>query len=256
METIISITTDAQGASVVSARELYDYLEIKKQFADWIKSRIEKYGLVENQDYMTFSLFGEKGRPSVEYALTIDAAKELAMVEGNARGKQARQYFIECEKSLRQLANPAPAQLSTDQVLLHLVSQQTQLLTNQQAMLDQLRSDVEQIKASHHSPFTCTTPTRPRYGQQLGVPGLPPGKATSRLRQLICQRIAEYSGMHGVNTQETWTYLYKRLLDVYGINAYRLQRGPGESMIDAVERYGHLDRLDNLIRAELAYRDE
>lgn len=94
--------TEQNGQRVVSARELHSFLESKKQFADWITHRIKKYGLIESVDYQTLSLNGEKGRPSIEYALTLDAAKELSMVEGNAKGKQARKYFIECERIARQ----------------------------------------------------------------------------------------------------------------------------------------------------------
>ncbi len=101
MQELIKVTADSKREQVVSARDLYEYLESKQQFADWIKNRIEKYGFVENQDFTTFSEVYEKGRPRVDYALTIDMAKELAMVEGNERGKQARQYFIECEKRFR-----------------------------------------------------------------------------------------------------------------------------------------------------------
>lgn len=97
MKELIKITEN-NGKKAVSARELHAFLESKKQFADWIKHRISKYGLIENIDYQTLSLNGENGRPAIEYALTIDAAKELSMVEGNHKRKQARQYFIECEK--------------------------------------------------------------------------------------------------------------------------------------------------------------
>lgn len=90
--------TDQNGKRAVSARELYAFLESKRQFSDWIKDRIEKYGFVENQDFETFSQNRESGGRLIEYALTIDCAKEIAMVEGNEKGKQARQYFIECEK--------------------------------------------------------------------------------------------------------------------------------------------------------------
>ncbi len=38
---------------------------------------------------------------AVEYHLTLDMAKELSMVERNKKGRQARRYFIECEKKLR-----------------------------------------------------------------------------------------------------------------------------------------------------------
>jgi anti-repressor protein len=60
-----------------------------------IADRIESFGFVENVDFLVVAKFGENplgGRPSIEYALTLDMAKELAMVERNAKGKQARQW--------------------------------------------------------------------------------------------------------------------------------------------------------------------
>lgn len=96
--------TERNGQQAVSARELHKFLESKRDFSNWIKDRIEKYGFIENQDFEVFNNFGENpngGRPAIEYALTIDTAKELAMVEGNDKGKQARIYFIECEKQLK-----------------------------------------------------------------------------------------------------------------------------------------------------------
>lgn len=90
----------------VSGRDLHAFLQVGKKFADWIKERIDAYGFNENSDFVTFSQNGEKGRPTTEYAVTIDMAKELSMVERNEQGKAARQYFIECE---RRAANPANA---------------------------------------------------------------------------------------------------------------------------------------------------
>lgn len=90
----------------VSARELHAFLEIGKDFTTWIKDRVAQYGFIEGQDFAIYLLpsFGEKGqgRDLKEYAITIDMAKELSMVERNERGKQARAYFIECERKLRQ----------------------------------------------------------------------------------------------------------------------------------------------------------
>lgn len=106
MTELIKITTNESGSQVVSARELHEFLESKQEFANWIKNRIDKYGFVENQDFEVFDNFINNpngGRPLKEYALTLDTAKELAMVEGNEKGRQARRYFIECEKKLREV---------------------------------------------------------------------------------------------------------------------------------------------------------
>ena len=42
------------------------------------------------------------GRPTIDYHLTIDMAKELAMIENNAIGRQVRRYFIRAEQELRE----------------------------------------------------------------------------------------------------------------------------------------------------------
>ena len=48
---------------------------------NWIKNRIEKYGFVENQDFITLSKNLEKGGRTIEYYITLDMAKQLTMVE-------------------------------------------------------------------------------------------------------------------------------------------------------------------------------
>lgn len=109
MDEIIKIT-EQNGRRAVSARELHSFLESKQEFAHWIKNRIEKYGFIENQDFEVFDKFSENpqgGRPLTEYALSVDMAKEISMVEGTERGKQARQYFIQCEKQLAQASLPS-----------------------------------------------------------------------------------------------------------------------------------------------------
>lgn len=111
MKELIPITTaDIGGTAInaVNARELHDFLENKDRYTTWIKDRIEQFGFVENQDFVTFSENSEKGRPRKEYFVSIDMAKELAMVERNAKGKEARLYFIECERIAKQKQS-APA---------------------------------------------------------------------------------------------------------------------------------------------------
>lgn len=96
--------SENNGIQAVSGRYLHSFLGSGKDFSSWIKKRISQYGFIENQDFEVFTQMGENsqgGRPSVEYALSIDMAKELSMVERTERGRQARRYFIECEQALK-----------------------------------------------------------------------------------------------------------------------------------------------------------
>ena len=110
---------DIGGQSVqsVDARELHSFLEVGKDFSTWMKDRVEQYGFVDGTDFEVFTSFGENyqvGRPAKEYSITLGMAKELSMVERNTKGKQARQYFIECERRLH-TEKPSP-QINTADV--------------------------------------------------------------------------------------------------------------------------------------------
>lgn len=136
---------ERNGQQAVSARELHCFLESKRQFADWIKERIEKYGLIENVDFQVFHDFVKNpngGRPLTEYALTVDAAKELSMVEGNDKGKQARRYFIEAEKAFRQVLSQRPAIPQTFSEALRLAASQAEQIEQQQKQLEAQRPRV------------------------------------------------------------------------------------------------------------------
>lgn len=108
-----SATIGGEEVQTVNARELHVFLEVGKDFSTWIKDRIEKYGFVENVDYAKIDSpksGNQKGgdRRSVEYHISLSMAKELAMVERNEKGKQARLYFIECEKRLKTVTAQQP----------------------------------------------------------------------------------------------------------------------------------------------------
>ena len=96
MTDLIKIIEKEDGIAV-SMRELYDYLEINTDFSTWCK-RMFEYGFTENVDYSSNLGKSNGGRPSIDYALSIDAAKEISMIQRSDKGKQARLYFIEIEK--------------------------------------------------------------------------------------------------------------------------------------------------------------
>lgn len=85
----------------VNARDLHAFLHVGKVFGAWITERIDAYGFTDGVDFEVFSETGNNpggGRPAKEYGISLDMAKELAMVERNEQGKKVRQYFIAIER--------------------------------------------------------------------------------------------------------------------------------------------------------------
>ena len=99
MNSLIQITKNTiNGAEInsVNARETYDFLGLAKgQFSRWIKSAIEKYDFVQNEDYITIDTDVEGVK---DYIVSLDMAKELCMVSNTEKGKETRKYFIHFEK--------------------------------------------------------------------------------------------------------------------------------------------------------------
>ena len=101
---LIKISNEG-GKQAVSARDLHKFMEIATEFSNWIKKRVSEYEFIEDQDFMTN--VKKEGRQTLkEYHISLDMAKELSMVERNDKGKEARKYFIECEKKAQVTKKP------------------------------------------------------------------------------------------------------------------------------------------------------
>lgn len=96
MRNLIQIT-EQNGSKAVSARELYSFLEVQTKFTMWCE-RMFEYGFEQNKDFIPILGESKGGRPSTDYALTLDTAKEISMLQRTDKGKEARQYFISIEK--------------------------------------------------------------------------------------------------------------------------------------------------------------
>ena len=118
---------EGETIQTVNARELHKGLEVSTQFKDWIARRIAEYSFIEGKDFCSFLSESSGGRPSKEYAVSIDMAKELAMVERTPKGRDARQYFIECERRIKQQDTPrqivaGDSTMERDLRALHIIS--------------------------------------------------------------------------------------------------------------------------------------
>lgn len=105
MVELIKIETNEEGKRAVGARDLHEGLEVKTRFDIWF-DRMCEYGFEENQDFILVvqkCTTNNPKNPTTErkdYAITLDMAKEISMIQRNEVGKKFRQYFIECEKEL------------------------------------------------------------------------------------------------------------------------------------------------------------
>ncbi|WP_020603258.1 Rha family transcriptional regulator [Spirosoma spitsbergense] len=260
MNELIKITPNEQGSLVVSSLDYATGLEIQhKNLLETIRTHQEaiesNFGRVafETEPLATG---GGKQNKLVAY-LTEDQALFVGTLSRNS--KRVVEFKATLVKSFadarRRIEPPAPVISTTEQVLLQLVSQSNQILASQSEMLLSLRADVDSIMQTGHK-LPPKPPRRSLPGKQLGLPGMPPGRSSGSMRQTIHSRILDYCQFHQTTTQEVYSYLYKRLFEVYGVNAHRLMRTSGESVIDSIERYGHLDKVYSLIMAELAYNEE
>jgi phage anti-repressor protein len=95
---LISIVRN-NGKKAVNARDLHKRPEVTTRFNDWITRRIEEYGFSEGEDFYSILSKSTGGRPAAEYILTLDTAKELAMLENNEKGREIRRYLIRIEEA-------------------------------------------------------------------------------------------------------------------------------------------------------------
>ena len=174
---------ERDGEQVVSARELHEFLEVKSEFPKWAR-RMFDYGFEESVDYSTVTSKNDDnlrgGRKTlIDYALTLDTAKEIAMLQRSEKGKQARRYFIQCEKQLRESAKAlTPAEL--------LLENAKRLVENekQMAKLDQRMSLVEAKTTTRPDYFTIAG-----YAVVTGVRvNLSLAGALGKKAKIICQQ--------------------------------------------------------------------
>ena len=141
MNELIKVNYSADRQTT-SARDLWEFLDQPySQFTKWF-DQYKEYGFVEGQDYRAISenFLTAQGNASVrmDYEITIDMAKELAMLQKTEKGKQARQYFIEVEK--RYKGQLPIAQLSPQ---LQVLSQMVHAMANVELQQKQLAAQLD-----------------------------------------------------------------------------------------------------------------
>ncbi|OWQ98253.1 antA/AntB antirepressor family protein [Sphingopyxis witflariensis] len=89
----------------VDARALHEWLGVSTPFHMWMARIIGDYGFEEGEDFRTNLFKSTGGRPRKDYLLTLDTAKEMAMIGNTPKGNATRRYFIAAEKAAAKMAS-------------------------------------------------------------------------------------------------------------------------------------------------------
>ena len=112
---LIPLTAN-DGVQAVMGRDLHEFLEVNTNYTEWFK-RMAEYGFVAGQDFDSKNGIGQdrlgRAREIHNHIISLDMAKEISMIQRTDKGKQARQYFIECERK----AKRTPAELTRLELL-------------------------------------------------------------------------------------------------------------------------------------------
>ena len=97
---LFQFAVNGELQQTVNARELHAFLESKQDFSTWIKNRVEQYDFVENADYLLHKFMEQTpsgAKHKIDYYITLDMAKELAMVERTEKAIDKFKAILEAE---------------------------------------------------------------------------------------------------------------------------------------------------------------
>ena len=136
---------EREGRQLVSGRELHEFLEIKTKYKDWFPRMVE-YGFEEEIDFIKVAQKRATNNLKnpvttvIDHAISIDMAKEISMIQRTEKGKAARQYFINCEKKLKEVKKLSPMELM--ELQFKALKEQEEKIIQVENKLDKLEEDM------------------------------------------------------------------------------------------------------------------
>lgn len=136
---------EREGRQLVSGRELHEFLEIGTKYKDWFPRMVE-YGFDEEIDFIRVAqkrATNNSKNPVTtvrDHAISIDMAKEISMIQRTEKGKAARQYFIKCEKKLKEVKKLSPMELM--ELQFRALKEQEEKIVQVEKKVDKLEEDM------------------------------------------------------------------------------------------------------------------
>jgi len=204
MQNIINIsqhTIGTQEVNAVNARDIHEYLGVKTPFSMWIQRAIKKYDFKENIDFTIHKIVNGKNAQN-DYIVTLEMAKELAMLENNAKGKETRKYFIKVEKEFYKKHDT----IGND--TRQLIGVVLKLVENQQKQTDAILELAQSFKSA------------PALAQQ-STPTYLDSRDRKKLRDAIQEKAKEVAGDLGVSVSTISPAIWIELKNFFDVDDYQ-----------------------------------
>lgn len=213
---LVPVYETSTGERVVYGSELHEVLEVKSNYRDWVKNRLNDCEAIEDEDYQSFAKNLAKGRPAHEHIIKLDIAKEMAMLERNEKGKQVRRYFIQVEKKYRE-AQKKPL-TAIEQLQL-----QTQAILEVHAEIKAINEDLQQFK------------------QDMPILGIEEDKVTSAVKRKGVQCLGgKNSNAYNDSSLRGKIYsdIHRELKRQFGVSTYKaIKRNQCDIAVQIIDGY-------------------
>jgi hypothetical protein len=180
-----------------------------------------EYGFTENTDYSVIKSENPVNQQVTiaDFALTLNCAKEISMIQRSEKGKQARLYFIACEKELKEVTKPMSQ--------LDILSTAINILKEQETRISAVENKLDAITLRLQEPAVIAL---------LNIP-------TPSSRQKVEAIVAGYTKTTKGDYKENWNYLYSKLYLHYRVRIKSMTKEPKQSWLDVAEKAGQCDNL-------------
>lgn len=202
---LVPVYETSTGEKVVYGSELHEVLGVKSRYREWIDRRLLDIDAVENEDFQAAEFSAPSGQTKKDHIIKLDAAKEMAMLERNEKGKQVRRYFIRVEKKYK------AASLTTQEL-----SPQLQVMINleieQKRQAEKLEHVEERIESIREVVAIDTTSWRDDTGRILRKIGMECGDSKS-YQDVRAESYQLLEKRMGVNVKQRLTNKRRRMAD-------------------------------------------
>lgn len=220
---LVPVYETSTGEKVVYGTELYEVLDVKSNYRDWVRNRLNDCEAIENEDFERFAKNLAKGRPALEHIIKLDTAKEMAMLERNEKGKLVRRYFIEVEKKYKanKLVNLSPLEQ------LQLQSQAILEVNNKVLTVDEKVSNIKQELED--------------FKQDMPLMNIECDRITTAVRKVGTRALGgkDSNAYHDKSLSgKVYTDIYRELKRQFQVTSYKsIKRRQCDTAISIIESY-------------------